>query len=163
MYAPIVIGDQTYPLAMVEAVAAEAVRSADRVITFLDAAGLSASPDHPLHLPPEFLLTVGAGLQFLLWEINGYTVHLDAGLLAAKDVIHNAFRAVKDRATFDSRLPVRVLGLYVDHFCWRARAELGAEILLDNLDPDVMAEAVAQFLWAARHQLPGSNPHSSEN
>jgi hypothetical protein len=44
-----------------------------------------------------------------------------------------------------------VLGLFVERFAWAAAAELGADLLLGDANEDLLAEALAHFLWENRH------------
>lgn len=153
MSAPLLPHELPYPHDLIRAVAVEADRDADRVITFLRALGLDASTGRPRHLPPAFLLAVGPGLRLLAWEANGYTAHTDAGLPDARTVLRDTFLAATTPERLDPRLPVGVLAVFVERFAWAAREALGADVMLGDLDPDgeSAAEAVAEFLWTARH------------
>jgi hypothetical protein len=55
--------------------------------------------------------------------------------------------------------PRRVVAL----FAWRGRAELGADVVLDDPDDEVMLEALARFLRASRRDGRGRPNHQMES
>jgi len=138
-----------FPPSLVRSVAREAARDADRVVAFLDAAGLT---DRSLRLPRIVLLHLGAGLRLMAWEAAGVTGHRAEGIPAGRDVVVAALRNAARPDDLDPDLPVRVVGFHADRFSWDAPDLLDADVLLDALDGDDAAEAVAEFLWAARRR-----------
>ena len=140
---------------LIRAVAREADRDADRVLAFLSALGLTPTPCRPIRLPREALLFLGAGLRLLAWEADGITAHRDAGLPPAREVVTAAVRALAAPAPLDPSLPVRVVRFHAEHFSWDAPVLLDADVLIGTLDEDLAAEAIAEYLWAARR--PGSH------
>src|SRR4051812_48765504 len=107
------------PVAMIDSLAADAGRDADRVNCFLDQLGLGASPENPRPMPPtEFLNRLRFGLRFLDWESKGIFIHRDAGLPAAHDVIRDAFLSVTDPKGSPTELGNAVRRLSVERFAW---------------------------------------------
>lgn len=155
--------DSPFPPEMICSVAINAQRDAEAVCSFLGELGLRGRPDKPLSLPADFLLTLGAGLRLLAWEARGITIHRTAGLPAAMEVIRGAFRSLHNPSQKDPCLPVRVLGLSVERLSWHARLTLGADVLLDDLDSDSAAEAIAEFLWASRRSASHTSYDTPEN
>ena len=147
------------PPELVEATAGEAARDADRAGQLLHELGFVPSPGRPVRLPAAFLLDLGAALRLLAWEQGGLHVHRDAGLPPAEQALHDAFRGLVESAgatgTAARDLARRVLALFAGRLAWHGRPELDADVALDDLDEDVMLDALAAFLWARRHAGPG--------
>jgi hypothetical protein len=89
--------------------------------------------------------------------MSGFTIHRDAGLPPARDVIRDAFRSVTEPGRLDRSVPVTVLRLWVEQFSWCAREVFDAGVLVDALDSDDGVEALATFLWAARGRAPADH------
>jgi hypothetical protein len=163
---PISLAD--LPSDLVRAVAEDAALDADRVGCFLDEllgrCGAAAEGRPPLRLPPDFLLELAAGLRLLAWEAGGLRCHREAGLPPAQQALRDAFRWLKPAAaapeTGDGpeRLMPRVLALFIERLAWNGRVEWGADIALGEAEEDVLAEVVANFLWAHRHDLGNEDP-----
>src|SRR4051794_29218512 len=83
-----------FPPDLIQAVAGDAARDADRVGSFLVAVGLAP----PLRLPADFLLGLGAALRMLMWEHRGIHLHRDAGLPPARQALREVFRAATGQA-----------------------------------------------------------------
>lgn len=145
-----------FPTDLVRAVAAEAERDADAVGIFLNALGLHATPDRPIHLPAAFLLDLGAALRLLAWEQEGLHPQEVAGLPPARQALADVFLALKhpptqvESAVAAGSLAYRVCQAFVDHFAWSGRDELDADVTLGEADEDAVLEALADFLWAHR-------------
>ena len=140
-----------YPPDLIQAVAREAERDADRVGLFLTTAALTP----PIHLRAEFLLNLGAALRLLQWEQAGIDLHARAGLPSGKQALLDvlavaAGQAAPDVVEYVRRLPLRVTALFVEEFAWTGRLELGADVTLDPADADALLEGLADFLWACR-------------
>jgi hypothetical protein len=148
-----------FPHELVQAVAHDAAGDADLVALFLMAfskGGGWGNTNQTPRLPADFLLELAGTMRLLAWEQQGIRVHLEAGLPASGVALRGAFRLLRDRAgghlpeSPELLLP-RILRLFTGRFAWRARAELGAEVLLGEADEDQLAEALADLLWENRH------------
>jgi hypothetical protein len=156
------------PPGLIDAVAQEAASDAERVAAFLEALGLRPSGEGaarvPLRLPAYFLLGLGAALRLLSWEQSGLHVHRDAGLPSAHEALREVFWAVTapaplaEKALAADRLRGRVLGVFLARLAWSGRALLGAHLELGEADEGALVDALAQFLWANRHQGGGTAP-----
>jgi hypothetical protein len=135
-----------FPIPMVRAVAREAECDAIRVHAFLSAAGLDRSPA----LTRDVLLHLAVGLRLLTWESAGVTAHRAAGLPAGRDVVVAALQAAAHQAPLDPDLPVRVVWFHAENFSWDA-CDYDADVQIDVLDGSDAVDAIAEFLWAARH------------
>jgi hypothetical protein len=144
---------------LLRALALGAARQAEWVGSFLEEIGLApvgrGPQDRPPRLPADFLLSLGAALQLLLWEQLGIPVHLDHGLPPARQALLDVFRTAAGQAEPEAfecirSLASRVLVLSVEHFGWNAHVELGAEVVLGEADQEALLEALADYLWAQR-------------
>jgi hypothetical protein len=151
------------PPELVRAVASDAALDADRVGRFLEV--FSQTPVGRRLGPPQswataaFLVRLAAVLRLLDWEASGIDRHLEAGLPAAQQALRELaeWQMQPSRAPADQQeapLLTRVLALFVEHFCWDGRAELGADLTLGVADEDQLVDALADLLWAHRHALP---------
>lgn len=146
-----------YPAELIQFAADEAGRDADDVAAFLAAAGLAPPPGETRRFPPGVLIDLGAVVRLRRWEAAGYAVHIEAGLPTAhgalSHVINTLVKAAANRASLASAgaLGRAVFELTVTRFAWAAPRELGADIVLNVEDEDALVEALAQFLWARRH------------
>jgi hypothetical protein len=147
-------GIAEFPREMIAAAEADADRDADRVIEFLNAIGLGATPENPQPLPANFVLRLATGLRLLAWEALGYSLHRDAGLPAAQDVIRDAFCSLLKPAASARDLDVAVMRLSLERFAWSGRSLLDAEIMLDLFNDEAALDALAEYLWATRHNGP---------
>ena len=149
--------DLPFPPDLISAVRDQAERDANCVAVFLAALGLEASQEKHLCLPANFLLYLGGALRLWLWEQQGLYLHRDAGLPDARQAIKDAFRSLAEPNLDARKIGVRILYLLAERFAWHAPAALGADVVLDDLGGDAALEALAEFLWAARHgpALPG--------
>lgn len=139
-----------YPPELIQAVVRNAARDADHVGVFLRALGLSASLEKPLSLPTHFLLELGAALRLLIWERQGFFIHQQAGLPAARQALRAVFSSLNDPTAALAELPYRVMCLSVENFAWNAQEELGADVCLEEAEEEMLLEALADFLWAHR-------------
>jgi hypothetical protein len=138
--------DGPHLASMVRAVAHEAERDAIRVHAFLSAAGRDRSPT----LTRDVLLHLAVGLRLLTWALAGVTTHRAAGLPAGRDVVVAALQAAAHQATLDPDLPIRVVWFHAENFSWDA-GDFDADVLIDVLDGADAIDAIAEFVWAARH------------
>jgi hypothetical protein len=157
-----------FPHDLLQAVAEDAADDADRVGQFLDALGLrpngQGAARAPLRLPTFFLVGLAAALRLGEWEQRGLRAHLDAGLPSAAEATGEVFRAVeapeplaaKEQAA--TRLACRVLAVFVERMAWDGRPLLGADLELGEADEDALVDALADFLWAHRHDGDGAGP-----
>lgn len=145
------LGFPQFSVEMVKAVAANAARDAERLVWFLNTLGLEATSEQPRSWPPEFLLHMSAGVRLLVWESQGHFLHREIGLPDARQVIHDAFLIVNEsKAANTLNLCCAVWRLAIERFAWAGQSELGADISLDEVDEDLLHDAVADFLWAIR-------------
>lgn len=151
-----------YPVEMIQFAVDEAGRDADDVAAFLAAAGLAPPPGETRGFPPGVLLDLGAVMRLRRWEAAGYAVHVAAGLPTARGalshVIDTLVKAAVNRASLATAgaLGRAVFELTVTRFAWAAPRELGTDIMLNIDDEDSLVEALAQFLWAGRHNGPAA-------
>jgi hypothetical protein len=138
------------PHDIVTAIARDAARDAERVGLFLTQLGLKTTPEKPLALPAGFLCHLGAALRLLEWEGQGFFFHIDAGVPKAQQAIHEAFLSFTESDADPIKLCTAVLRLSVERFSWSGPPELGADIALDEVQEDVLLEALADFLWEHR-------------
>ena len=144
------------PTELIEAIARDAARDADRVSRFLDA--LSVTPpgrwlaEKSVKLPGDFLLALGAALRLVFWEQQKLTAHREAGLPAAREALRDVLLAVTvpEAAARIRDLVARVLAFTVERFAWNAGAKLGVDVVLGEAKEDPLLDAVADFLWAQR-------------
>ncbi len=125
-----------FPNDLLAAVANEAADDADRVALFLTYLGIRATPEKPVFWPPAFLLHLAAALRCLIWEAQGFTFHIEAGLPEASDAIEDAFRPLSNPNAASTELPVRVLRIFIDRFAWTGHRDLGADMALDDFNDD---------------------------
>jgi hypothetical protein len=144
---------RSLPADLIAAVEADAARDADHVGTFLAELGLRASPDKPITLPVRFLLNLAAALRLCDWEAQGYSYHLQGGLPRATVAINDALSSLVDPGVEPTGLADAVLGLCIERFAWNGRPLLGADIALDELSNPALLDALAEFLWASRHDV----------
>jgi hypothetical protein len=157
-----------FPADLLQAVAQDAASDAERVAQFLDALGLRPTGEGaaavPVRLPAFFLVGLGAALRLLAWEERGLHAPRDAGLPPAHEALREAFRAAtasappqeKERAA--TLLACRVLAVFVERLAWSGRPLLGADVELGEADEDAVVDALADLLWAHRHDGGGAGP-----
>jgi hypothetical protein len=122
---------------------------------------LPQQPDgqvHQLNVPAGFLLELGAVIVLKLWERQGITRHVDAGLPSWSDADADlARRFNEDPRQFDrldnASLSQRVLKYWVENFAWDGIETFGADVLLSTADEDAIVDAVARFLYENRNAL----------
>lgn len=151
-----------YPAELIRFATDEAGRDAAEVAVFLAAAGLAPPPGGTRDLPPGVLLDLGAVVRLRRWEAAGYAPHVEAGLPTASEALNHVINALigaaKNRAALGTAgaLGRTVFDLAVARFAWTARPDLGADVVLHAVDEDALVEALAQFLWAHRHDGPAT-------
>jgi hypothetical protein len=50
-------------------------------------------------------------------------------------------------------LALRVFSVWVEHFAWHGREQLGADLVLGEAEEDALADALADLLWDNRDAL----------
>ena len=144
---------------LLRALAQGAARQAEWVGSFLEEIGLApvgrGPQDRPPRLPAEFLLSLGAVMQLLLWEQLGIHVHLDHGLPPARQALLDVLRTATGQAEAEAAerarsLASRVMVLSVEHLAWNGRVELGADVVLGEADQEALLEVLADYLWVHR-------------
>jgi hypothetical protein len=139
------------PPEMVEFVAAEAERDADRVILFLHYLGVRAILVNPNAMHARFLLRLGAALRLLHWEVQGFAYHRTAGLPDSGQAIRDAFQNFTNPDADPTEFCCSVLRISCERFVWHGRRDLDADVAVDELMEDDALDAVADFLWTSRH------------
>jgi hypothetical protein len=141
-----------FPEDLVAATAREAESCADWVILLTRHLGYDASPVKPIVIDREVLLFLGAVLWLHSWEIAGISIHCEAGLPRAADLLTNAARALAENGTKPdgSGLSKRVMRLFVENFAWDSRGDLAVPVVLDGLAEDMAVDALAELLWSRR-------------
>jgi hypothetical protein len=141
-----------FPEELVTAIAREAESCADRVMLLMRHLNYDASPGKPIVIDREVLLFLGAVLWLHSWESAGISIHSEAGLPRAADLLTNAARALAENGTKPdgSGLSKRVMRLFAENFAWDSRRDLGAPVVLDCLDEDMAVDFLAELLWSRR-------------
>ena len=137
---------------LIEAIIAEAWADADRVAAFLKKFGVQDSEDSPDPISRDLAIFLGAFLRLAYWERLGLSIHLQAGLPSARQVFENALHSVEESGgiPWANDLWGSVLKVFVQHFAWHGRDELGAAITIDSLDEEAALDALARLLWERR-------------
>src|SRR3954462_3645470 len=91
---PSVPPPQPPPAEALAAVARDAERDADGVVALLDDLGFRrpGPGDPPVRLPAQFLLGLGIAARLFAWESTGLTLHREAGIASAGDVLLDVVR-----------------------------------------------------------------------
>jgi hypothetical protein len=146
-------------LELVETMIGNGLLAAELVVRFLDRLGvlppLEERRKNPVALPREFLVELGAILRLALWEQAGIRDHLERGLPRAAQalvdlLVHFDFWPPGEQ----SGRPIGGLALIVSkisiyRLAWGGRAELNADVVLDEPD-ELLLERLADYLWAHR-------------
>jgi hypothetical protein len=124
---------------------------------------LATPPDsggvvHQLNVPAGFLLELGAVIVLNLWERQGITAHLDAGLPRWSEADADLVRRLReDRSQFEpienAILSRRVLQFWLQNFAWDGIETFGADMLLSTSEEDAIVDALASFLYENRDAL----------
>jgi hypothetical protein len=137
-----------FPPEMIAAAQLAGGRDADRVAVFLNRLGLRATPEKPMPMRAWFLLHLAAALRILEWEAQGFFFHREAGLPNAKQALRDAFITLRDPAAADpTEFCWSVQCLSLERFAWSGPTDLGADIAMDDVEEDLLLEALADFLW----------------
>lgn len=112
----------------------------------------------------DFVIQLGAALRLLFWEWNEIYIHRDAGLPDALDALRNVFRTAKDveAATKSASLPFKVFALLVERLSWTGPEDLDADFILGEVDEDALLNAMADFVWDHRRDLPNESNTTKE-
>ena len=120
----------------------------------------------PVALPREFLLELAGVLRLALWEGAGLRDCLGRDLPAAEPALHNllahyASESQGPGASGDSHGLARdIFKIALCRLAWAGRAELHADVVLDEPDDDFFLNQMAGYLWANRHAgAPGTAHH----
>lgn len=114
---------------------------------------------------PAFLFEFGSLALLDRWNTQRQLDHVDglpAVVDAAQELIDRAesLGLVEDGAL---SLFLRLFEVYLDQFAWGARDLVGCDIVLGDLNEGAVVDALAEFLWANRHQVrPASRKLSSD-
>ena len=137
---------------LIEAIVAEAWADADRIAAFLKEFGSEATDDSRNPIDRDTAIFLGAFLRLAYWERLGLGIHLQAGLPSASQALADACQAVTESGSIPwaDELWASVLKVFVRHFAWHGRGELGAAITIDSLDEEAALDALARLLWERR-------------
>ncbi len=83
-------------------------------------------------------------------ESQGFFIHQQAGLPAARQVLHAVFSSLSDPSAAPTELSYRVMCLSVEKFAWNAQEELETNVCLEEAEEEMLLEALADFLSAHR-------------
>jgi hypothetical protein len=161
---PCPIPSHQYPLDLILAITQNAARDADLVAIFLDALGLRTTGEGharvPVRLPAFFLLGLASAVRLLAWEKNGLQVHRAAGLPSADEVFRwfRDPRPLAEKEQAAAQLGCRELAVFIERLAWNGGPLLGADVELREADEDTLVGALANFLWAHRHDGGGAAP-----
>ena len=154
-----------FPPDLIQAVAHDAKADAGRVAQFLSGLGLQRGGDGvarvPLRLPAYFLVGLAAALRLFSWEQGGLRIHRDAGLPSAAEALQLVARSItthepvarKEQAS--RQLLCQILTVFVERLAWNGRALLEADLELGEADEETLVDALADLLWAHRHDTEG--------
>ena len=139
--------------ALAEAVVRNSVLKAELVAGYLSALGAVCGKTS---WPAGFLRELGAVVQLKLWEIEGVAEFLDEGLPTfAEAVADLTERIERDPHLFDdpsgSTLSRKVFLVWLKCFAWEAQPIFQTDVVVGEVDEDTLLDAVAQLLWAHRH------------
>jgi hypothetical protein len=151
-------GDLSRPVPDVPGVVLDAVTHHANWQAALTASVLNGWKDRlpNLHLLPRgFLLELGAIFELDYWERLGLRAQLNSDLPSYHEAkLQLTQRAARGPQEFEgpgaSLLAPRVLRVWLERFAWDGPELLGAEVLVGELDEDLFAELLADFVW--RHQ-----------
>jgi hypothetical protein len=136
----------------VAALVAQALRIA------LDIPELPPGHVRQVHVPPGFLLELGAVLVLDMWERQGITAHLQVGLPNSTDADADLARRFSEDATQferieNSTLNRRVIQFWAENFAWDGIETFGTDLLLNAAEEDAFVDAAARFLYENRNAL----------
>ena len=129
---------------------ADAERSADRVMAWLNHFGISRT----VALPAELLIGFDLALRFETWEQNSISEHLKAGLPSALQVMKRvlSLMEVSELQAYVDRLGLQVIIVQRESLAWQAGGALGADVaIVADDDEDAFLDTMADFLWDNRH------------
>jgi hypothetical protein len=150
-----------YPPDLLDAVTRDAESDAERVFEFLDVIGVRPSGEGadgiPVKLPAYFLLRLAAALRLCTWEQKGLLIHQEAGLPSANDALRELGRSIaapgplqQEKQAAD-QLSQGVLRVAMNSLAWGGRVYFDADLAVGDADEDRLVEAMADLLWAHRH------------
>lgn len=139
-----------------EAIELDAVQDAERVAQWLHRFESKHSLEKQRVWPAGFLLDLAAALRLQHWETLGLTVHLENGLpdsaAAFKTAGRNLLAALHEREC-GTRLISQVHPVFAERFCWMAKVELCADVVICFSSEEGYLEAIAEFVWQNRDVL----------
>lgn len=134
----------------------EGERGAARVAEFLRRFGISGTSTSPVALPAELLLGLNVALRFRAWELSSITAHLEAGLPSSNQVVERVMSLLQgdELREYVEDLDLRAIFILREQFVWQASGEQSADIaIVTDGNEDAFLDALADFLWANRHNL----------
>ncbi|MCI0334112.1 MAG: hypothetical protein L0228_12915 [Planctomycetes bacterium] len=148
--------DSGLPEEYVQSLKSQAERGAARVAEFLRRFGVSGTKESPIALPAEMLLGLDLALRFQVWELNAITAHLDAGLPSSDQVLKRVMSLLEgnELREYVQNLDSRAIQILREQFVWQASGDHSADFaIVTDGNEDAFLDALADFLWANRHNL----------
>jgi hypothetical protein len=146
---------------LIVALARDAAYMGHLTARFLERLGLvprgKRSTLEPVALPREFLLELGGVIRVGIWEAAGLSDRLGQDLPRAKHALAELFARTAGERTSDLgngscfgtfQLVCRIV---IDRLAWAGREEIGADVVLGDVDDADLLHAIADLLWANRH------------
>jgi len=124
--------------------------------------GLHGGEVRSCGLSADVLLDLGALLQLQTWLRDGLCEFLPAGTPSFEDAQRAFVRQIHDvvagKCRFVSQLYLVVLGVWMRSVAWDGQLELKADFVVGEVDEDALLDAVAELIWAHRHdRIDGSS------
>jgi hypothetical protein len=139
------------PVELVEAADAEMRRCAEQILQFFREIGIEFNKNNPICFPPRCLLYLSAAVCIEGWESQGFTFHHQYNLPQPRELIADAYSSCFDRSLDPTALCDRVFDIWIDCIAWHGHRDFGADVAIGELCDDGELGALAEFLWANRH------------
>jgi len=96
------------------------------------------------------MLELAAALRIYFWEQDGFFLPLSLGLPDGDTAVGQVLRSLNDKEFTSRELFSAVSRLCNEKLAWTGPADLGAEVVVEDADEEILLEALAGFLWAHR-------------
>ncbi len=152
-----------YQPASDEAIVRRAAEDVELAFRFLSLAGIlppaGTRAQRPCAVPLEVILKAAALMRLLQWESAGAPPAGDA--LPSSQELRDDLAKLPDTERFEARRISRdVLGIWMSTMSWRALRP-GADVIVRDVQPQSVADELAQLLWQFRHLLDNTNGKES--
>ena len=154
-----------YQPASDEAIVRRAAEDVELAFRFLSLAGViapeKARAPHPCAVPLEVILKAAAIMRLVQWQSAGAP---PAGYeLPSPQELLDDLAKLPDTERFEARRISRdVLGVWMSTMSWRALRP-GADVIVRDVQPQSVADELAQLLWQFRHLLDNTNGKDRRN